>query len=242
MAEQKKKRNSQPSKSEKKPFLIEFEDIPNLTPYQIKELVQDLRIHQVELEAQVQELSNTQEDLHGSMDKYQELYNSLPMGYLSISKDYSILEANDRAAKMLGASKFLLQKSKFTKFIAPTQQSQDTFYLFIRRGIKSGQQEECELEMRRSDGSHFPAQIIAMPVDNSTDQFHLAIQYITERKQAEQALRDSEERYRGIVETAEEGIAIHDSVGTIAYVNERMANMLGYSREERIGKSRLEFV
>jgi PAS domain S-box-containing protein len=65
---------------------------------------------------------------------------------------------------------------------------------------------------------------------------------ITERKRAEQALADSEERYRRIVETAEEGIALHAADGTITYVNERMANMLGYSRAELVGRSSLDFV
>jgi PAS domain S-box-containing protein len=65
---------------------------------------------------------------------------------------------------------------------------------------------------------------------------------ITERKRAEQALAGSEERYRGIVETAEEGIALHGADGTITYVNERMANMLGYSRGELVGRSSLDFV
>jgi len=65
---------------------------------------------------------------------------------------------------------------------------------------------------------------------------------ITERKAAQEALVESEHRYRGIVETAEEGIATHEPDGTIAYVNQRMADMLGCSREEIIGMSSLDFV
>ncbi len=65
---------------------------------------------------------------------------------------------------------------------------------------------------------------------------------ITERKRAEKALRESEERYRGIVETTEEGVATHEPNGTITYVNQRMADMLGYSREEIIRRSSLDFV
>ncbi len=64
----------------------------------------------------------------------------------------------------------------------------------------------------------------------------------TERKKAEQALAESEARYRRIIETAEEGIATHEPDGTITYVNQRMADMLGYSREEIIGRSSLDFV
>jgi PAS domain S-box-containing protein len=64
----------------------------------------------------------------------------------------------------------------------------------------------------------------------------------TARKQAEEALQESEARFRGIVETAEEGIATHAADGTIIYVNQRMADMLGYAREEIIGRSSLSFL
>ncbi|RJR38409.1 MAG: PAS domain S-box protein [Desulfobacteraceae bacterium] len=58
----------------------------------------------------------------------------------------------------------------------------------------------------------------------------------------EKALRESEKRYREIVETAEEGIATHEPDGTITYINQRMADMLGYPREEIIGRSSLDFL
>ncbi len=57
-----------------------------------------------------------------------------------------------------------------------------------------------------------------------------------------EALRESEERYRGIVEMAKEGIATHEPDGTITYVNQRLADMLGYSPEEIIGRSSFDFV
>ncbi|HMK92212.1 MAG TPA: PAS domain S-box protein, partial [Thermoleophilia bacterium] len=74
------------------------------------------------------------------------------------------------------------------------------------------------------------------------ERFAVLYNDITERKRTEEAAADSEARYRGIVETAEEGIAVHEPDGTITYVNQRMADMLGYSREEIIGRSSLDFV
>jgi len=65
---------------------------------------------------------------------------------------------------------------------------------------------------------------------------------ITECKQVEAALAESERRYRGIVETALEGIALYEPDGTVTYVNQRMADLLGYSREKIIGMSTLDFV
>ena len=59
---------------------------------------------------------------------------------------------------------------------------------------------------------------------------------ITDRRKAEEALRVSEDNYRRIVETAAEGILIGSVDGKVTFLNQRMADMLGYSREEVIGK------
>ncbi len=64
---------------------------------------------------------------------------------------------------------------------------------------------------------------------------------MTTRKQAERALQESEERYRRIVETAVEGIWSTDSEGKTDYINPRGAQMLGYTPEEMLGRSPLEF-
>lgn len=58
----------------------------------------------------------------------------------------------------------------------------------------------------------------------------------------EKALKETEEKYRRILETANEGVVISDADGRITYSNRRMAYMLGYGPEEMIGKSGLDFV
>lgn len=59
---------------------------------------------------------------------------------------------------------------------------------------------------------------------------------ITEQKRAEHALRESEERYRRIVETAEEGIWVIDADNNTSFVNRKMMDMLGYTEQEMLGK------
>jgi len=65
---------------------------------------------------------------------------------------------------------------------------------------------------------------------------------ITNRKIAEETLRESEERYRHLVETMNEGLAMADQGYVFTFVNERLCEMLGYSREEMLGRHLAEFV
>jgi PAS domain S-box-containing protein len=65
---------------------------------------------------------------------------------------------------------------------------------------------------------------------------------ITQRKAAEQELRESEERYRRIVNTAHEGIYVLDGEGKIGFLNRQLANMLGYHVEEMRGKHLADFI
>jgi PAS domain S-box-containing protein len=64
----------------------------------------------------------------------------------------------------------------------------------------------------------------------------------TERKHAEHALRESEERYRKMVDTAQEGIWLLDKEAKTGYVNQRMSEMLGYGLREILGHSLTEFL
>jgi PAS domain S-box-containing protein len=65
---------------------------------------------------------------------------------------------------------------------------------------------------------------------------------ITERKKIEEKLRESEEKYRNIVETANEGISIIDAEERITFVNKKIEDMFGYSSEEFIGRSMWDFL
>jgi PAS domain S-box-containing protein len=63
-----------------------------------------------------------------------------------------------------------------------------------------------------------------------------------ERKQAEEALHENEEKFRRIIDTAQEGVWMLDGEGKTSYVNERMAEMLGYSAKDLAGRSPFDFL
>ncbi|MDY6876413.1 MAG: PAS domain S-box protein, partial [Chloroflexota bacterium] len=65
---------------------------------------------------------------------------------------------------------------------------------------------------------------------------------ITKPKQAEEALRESEEQYRRLVETMNEGMGVQDENGVFIWVNDRLCEMFGYSRDEIIGRPLTDFL
>jgi PAS domain S-box-containing protein len=95
---------------------------------------------------------------------------------------------------------------------------------------------------RRKDGSVFPVEITGRMFDLQGRLVRIAaVRNVSERVQREEALRRSEEQYRTIVETAAEGILLGTPEGRFTFVNQRMADMLGYTVEELLGKSGTDF-
>jgi PAS domain S-box-containing protein len=113
--------------------------------------------------------------------------------------------------------------------------------------LAAGEVQSCAFEKRfvRSDGRAFSAAVGVSLVDgaDSGSRYMLChFQDVTQRHEAETALRASEERYRRIVETTSEGVWTVDAASVTTFVNARMAEMLGYSVEEMVGRPLEQFV
>ena len=101
-----------------------------------------------------------------------------------------------------------------------------------------------EIRILRGDGTFGTILVSSSPILNQAHEVTAAVvvfDEITERKAAEDALRASEERFRAMIETAREGVIMADPDGTYEFVNPRMAEMLGYSIPEMIGKRSADF-
>jgi PAS domain S-box-containing protein len=99
------------------------------------------------------------------------------------------------------------------------------------------------LTARRRDGSHFPAKINLSPVRmGSQECVIISLRDMTQRQRAEEALHASSERYRLIVQTAAEGIWTTDAAGHTTFINPKMAQMLGYTVSEMLGRAMPEFM
>ncbi len=168
---------------------------------QTQELVEEMKVHQEELEAQAEELRQAQVEARESRDKYLDLYDYAPVGYLTLEKGGGILEANLTAAGMLGVARSELVHTQISKFILPD--SQDTFYFHGNQVFETGARQKCEVRMHRGDGATFYAKLESIPANSEgkTKQLRTSLSDITERKKAEEELKKHRNHLEELVAT-----------------------------------------
>ena len=154
------------------------------------------------------------------------------MGYCTLSEVGTILDANLTAATLLGVARSALVGHPLFRFIL--KDDGDLFYLLRKQLFATGDPQATELRMVKRDGTLFWAHLAATVAEGEDGMpvGRLVFHDITERKQAEAALRESEERHRAILETAMDGFWQADSQGRLLYVNETYCRMSGYSAPE----------
>jgi|SRR5580658_7991520 two-component system cell cycle sensor histidine kinase/response regulator CckA len=145
----------------------------------------ELRVHQIELEMQNEELRRAQEELEASRARYFDLYDLAPVGYLTIGERGLILEANLTTAKLLGVTRGALVKQPLSRFILPDDQ--DIHYFHRKRLVETGAPQVWELRLLRSDSVPFWARVQAAMASDAGGGaiFRVVISDIDERKRAE---------------------------------------------------------
>lgn len=176
------------------------------TPEVSEQLIHELRVHQIELELQNEELHRAQEELAILHARYFDLYDLAPVGYLTLSEACVIQEANLAAATLLGVERRLLTGQRLTHFIHP--EDQDTHYQAQRQIRSTRKPQSYELRLRCEQPRpacwvYLQVGLAPEPHASPASSCRIILVDITARKRAEQALRDSQERLRLVTEIAE---------------------------------------
>lgn len=130
------------------------EDLTGKSP---EEIIQELRIHQIELEIQNEELQKSQHELESSREQYVNLYEFSPAGYITLTQNGTIAEVNLTCATMLGVVRQNLTHTRFRRFISPDDE--DTWNRFFFLVLSQEQQQTCDIHLIRADGSSFFSRI-----------------------------------------------------------------------------------
>ncbi len=175
-----------------------------------------------------------EEALQKSEAKYRELLELAQEGVWVIDKDSNTTFANLSMARMLGYTPDEMQGKHLFSFMDEQGVEISTKNLERRRrGIK----EQHDFEFIRKDGHRILTTIETAPVLDEAGNYNGAIAGVietTERKQSEKALRESEERYRTLVESTCDGVAISNGEGELIFANSSYVSMFGYSSPDEL--------
>lgn len=162
-----------------------------------------------------------------SEEKYKRLYDFAPSGYVTLSREGEITELNFCAANILGQKRSLLIKNRFGLFVS--EDSLNDFNLFFQNIFKSKKKESCEVSLKTKSNSLQYIHLDAIMSEDSNECMLTMID-ITDRKQLEEKLRESEELRKTLKEQLEylayitlDALSTHVAVlneeGTILAVN-----------------------
>jgi PAS domain S-box-containing protein len=146
-------------------------------------LIHELEVHQVELEIQNDELQRAKELADIAVDKYTDLYDFAPSGYLTLSKNGDIVGLNLESAKMLGQERSKIMNKRFGLFVSSDTRS--LFNQFLGNAFEGKRQETCEVAL--SNDGDLPTYVLLTGILTEKKELcSVAMVDITERKQAEE--------------------------------------------------------
>jgi PAS domain S-box-containing protein len=148
-----------------------------------KALLHELQVHQIELEMQNDELRRTHVAIEESRDRYVNLYDFAPVGYITLNAHGLIDEINLTAAAFLGVDRSKLIHKRFSLFVAP--ENANLWHRHFMHAKRHCEKLNFELALKLGDGSILYAQVDCLPVD---DFVRIALIDITERKRMEKEI------------------------------------------------------
>ncbi|CCK79140.1 PAS domain-containing sensor histidine kinase [Desulfobacula toluolica] len=207
------------------------------SPDEMKTLIHDLEVHQIELEMQNDELRRFQAELYTERARYFDLYNMAPVGFFSINEQKLIFECNLTAAKMLGTTRSTIVKQPVTRFIL--KEDQDIYYLHNKQLFETDVPQECDLRMLKNNGSAIWVRLATTVVQNSEGitSRRMVMSDITERKKVENILKERETFLKTLINAIPIPVFYKDKKGRYLEFNEAFEVFFGKKREDLIGKS-----
>ncbi len=180
-------------------------------PDALAQTLYELRVHQIELEMQNEELRQFQLDLDASRERFFDFYDMAPLGYCTVNDKGTVIEANLTTAKLLGVPRDRLIKQPFTRFIEPADQ--DVFYLMRKQLLQTKAVQTCELRLRQNEGEPVWVNLMVRtaPTADQGSVMRIVLSEIAERKrmQAEVlAAKRNEEQLRRTLSGYEVGLRV----------------------------------
>ncbi|MCA1743442.1 MAG: response regulator [Desulfovibrionales bacterium] len=207
----------------------DLSEVDNLSKQEIKELVHDLRVHQIELEMQNEELRASQQELEIVKTRYFDLYDRAPVGYCTLDNKGLIIESNLALAELLKEPRQKLLKRPWASYVLESDHGIN--FKKIKDLYKSGQPQQFDLRLKTSSRDEVWVRIIATVWEKQDDPAHIrmAVINITEQAIASKNLK----RFKLALDSSSDSFFIID-LNTMRFVdvNQEACKSLGYTKEE----------
>ena len=178
-------------------------------------------------------------DIEEAIQRYVDLFEFAPIPYVSFDRSGRIAEINLAGGALLRRSRKVLIGCPFSLYVLP-----EDLPLFLNHLLRCRSQEkhvETELRLKTGQREIIRAYLSSTPTSSSMRDgamlFQTAIVDLTERTRAQEKLRESEERFRALVNQSAAGICRTDLDGRLTFVNQKICEMLGYTESELVGKT-----
>jgi len=196
-----------------------------------------------ELQQEIMQRKYVQDALESEKAHLEQLFESALEGIAVTDVDGKVQRINDEFTKIFGYSREEVAGKSIDRLIAPEDQIDAARALTERAG--EGERLALETVRRRKDGSTIDVSVLAAPiiVNKRLVAVYAIYRDITSRKRADRRLRESEERYRTLINTTPEAVTVTDLQGKITYVSQQTLKLHGYDKpEEMLGKSAFDMI
>ena len=185
-------------------------------------LVEDLRVHQFELEMQNDELRRYQSELESWRSKYFDLYELAPVGYCSIDENGLILDVNLMAARLLGLPRSEVRSRPLSRFVSDSDANR--YELFRRQLQGSDKPEFCDLQFRTPGGSPLWLHLSGTRVQREAGlhELHIALTDISVSIRAD-----------GLQEALERNQALLNAIPDLIFTSNRKGEFLDVKAHEQ---------
>ncbi len=211
-------------KLKSKPFIPPTNKSESLT----NKMIHELEVHQVELEMQNEELMSAKKQIEDDIEKYTQLYDFAPSGYFTLAQDGRIIHLNLSAALMLGKERSYLINKRFGVFV--DMKSIPDFNYFMEKMFLTNKKESCEISLIYNNQYPITVYLVGS-LNPDGEQCSVSMVDITERREAEDALKMSEIRWHTLFEILPVGVSILDKYLDISQSNPALEKILHISHD-----------
>ncbi len=159
---------------------------PGRTEEELQRLVHELQVHQIELEMQNEELRRSRAEVEAWLERYTDLYDFAPVGYLTLGRDGAIRQVNLAGASLLGVERARVSGRRLGVFIAGPDRP--AFNRFLENLFAGRTQAACEVSLLREDKKRLHVQLTGAAAPDGQE-CRVILSDVTERIQAQSKIK-----------------------------------------------------